>query len=92
VNDTNPYRTRDFSNEYSGSWDLTGLLAKDSSGVFIATPSSRIRPIDSAVSINNKSIMLGIQHHMASGGIIGTKGLGEGGQIIMLKPKNLPTS
>jgi hypothetical protein len=92
VNDTNPYRTRDFTSEYSGSWDLTGLLAKDSGGAFVATTSSRIRPIDATVSINNKYIMIGTQHHMISGGVIGTKGLGEGGQLIMLKPKGLPTA
>jgi hypothetical protein len=91
VTDSNPFRTRDLTNEYSGCWDLTGLLAKDSSGNFIATPSSKIRPINSTVSINNKSIMMGIQHHMSSGGVVGRNGQGEGGQVIMLKPKNLPT-
>jgi hypothetical protein len=58
---------------------------------FISLHKSRIRPIDATVSINDKCIMIGTQHHMISGGLIGTKGLGEGGQMIMLKPKGLPT-
>jgi hypothetical protein len=93
VSNTNPYYSRDDTNEYSGSWDLSGLLAKNADGSFkAATPSAKIRPIDATVSINDKLIMLGVQHHHASGGAVGTKRLGEGGQLIMMKPKNLPTA
>jgi hypothetical protein len=41
------------------------------------------------VAINNKLLMLGTQHHMSSAGVIAEKGLGQGGQLIMMKPKNL---
>jgi hypothetical protein len=86
------FSTKDNSTEISGSWDLTGLLVKNLDGSFKAQPGDRIRTFDDDVSINNKLIMLGTQHHMSSGGPIATKGLGEGGQLIMLKPKNLPTA
>jgi hypothetical protein len=92
VSTTGTYGTRDNSTEYSGAWDLTGLLVKNQDGTFKATPSSRIRQFDDDVSINDKLLMLGTQHHMSSGGPINTKGLGQGGQLIMLKPKGLPTA
>jgi hypothetical protein len=80
----------DVTSEYSGSWDLTGLLLKNVDGSFKASTTSRIREIDSQASINDKLIMLGTQPHYATGGVIAAKGLGEGGQLIMLKPKGLP--
>jgi hypothetical protein len=89
VSATNPLMASDNSTEASGSWDLTGLLAKNPDGSFKATTSSRVREIDSTIPINDKLIMLGTQYHLASGGGIGTKGVGEGGQLIMLKPKGL---
>jgi hypothetical protein len=87
-----PLLAKDVTCEYSGSWDLTGLLLKNGDGSFKASPTSRIREIDSQASINDKLIMLGTQPHYVTGGVIAAKGLGEGGQLIALKPKGLPTA
>jgi len=84
----NPFDNVDKTHEYSGCWDLSGLLLK-TNGSFAATSNSRIREFDSQVSINNKTLMIGTEMHYASGGVIGKNALGQGGQLLALKPKNL---
>ena len=87
-NVTNAFYQADRTHEYSGSWDLSGMLHK-SSGAFVANTTTKLRTIDSQVPINNKTIMIGADMHYVAGGVIGKNTLGQGGQILALKPKNL---
>jgi len=85
---TNNYLT---AHEFSGVIDLSGVLARDASGNWIATAGvgATKRMAERLVPINNKTIALGLQSHGLMGGIISAMAGDRGGQVFAYRP-NLP--
>lgn len=79
------------AHEFSGAIDLSGMLAKDASGNFIATAGvgATKRAVERTIPINNKTIAFGLQAHQLTGGIIRAMTGDRGGQIFAYQP-NLP--
>eukprot|EP00628_Pelagophyceae_sp_CCMP2097_P038960 CAMPEP_0184243318 /NCGR_PEP_ID=MMETSP0977-20130417/156_1 /TAXON_ID=483370 /ORGANISM="non described non described, Strain CCMP2097" /LENGTH=857 /DNA_ID=CAMNT_0026548577 /DNA_START=90 /DNA_END=2663 /DNA_ORIENTATION=- len=75
--------------EFSGSFDLSGVLARDAAGNFIASSGNGMskRAADMSATINDKTIAFGLQAHSLSAGIINTFSGDRGGQIYIGKPK-----
>ena len=75
--------------EFSGIIDLSGMLARDASGNWIATAGvgATKRMAERLVPINNKTIVLGMQAHQQTAGIIRAMGGDRGGQLYTYKPQ-----
>jgi hypothetical protein len=75
--------------EFSGLIDLSGMLARDASGNWIATAGvgATKRMADKLVPINNKTIAMGLQSHTLSAGIISAMAGDRGGQVYAYKPQ-----
>jgi hypothetical protein len=75
--------------EFSGLIDLSGMLARDASGNWIATAGvgATKRTADKLVPINNKTIAFGLQAHSLSSGIINAMAGDRGGQVYAYKPQ-----
>mgnify|MGYP000844124088 FL=1 len=75
--------------EFSGLIDLSGMLARDASGNWIATAGvgATKRMADKMVPINNKTIAMGLQSHTMSAGIISAMAGDRGGQVYAYKPQ-----
>ena len=85
--------SRATSHEFSGVFDLSGLLLKDEDGQFVLSASdtgAAKRAADRMVDINDKQIMVNLQAHSQNSGIIEAFQLDRGGQIYMIQPKNIP--
>lgn len=74
--------------EFSGVTDLSGMLAKDTSGNFIAVAGvgATKRAAERTIPINNKTIAFGLQAHNFDAGIIAAMSGDRGGQIYAYKP------
>jgi len=74
--------------EFSGATDLSGMLAKDANGNFIATAGvgATKRQAERMVNINNKTIAFGLQAHNLAGGIIHAMSGDRGGQLYAYTP------
>jgi hypothetical protein len=85
--------TRADGHEFSGVIDLSGMLARDANGNFIATAGvgATRRVAERNVPINNKTIAMGLQAHTFSGGIIAAMSGDRGGQVYAYQPQ-LPAS
>lgn len=82
------------SHEFSGVFDLSGLLVRDDAGAFVLSASddgAAKRAADRLVDINDKLIMVNVQAHSQNSGVLEAFQLDRGGQIFMIKPKNIPT-
>lgn len=79
------------SHEFSGIIDLSGMIAKDSSGNFIAKAGDGAskRAAEKMVNINDKILALGLQAHNLNAGIIAQFHGDRGGQVYAYQP-NLP--
>jgi len=78
------------THEFSGIFDLTGYLAKDSEGEFIVKAKDRghvKRQTDALVSINDHYILKGLQAHNYRAGPIASNGLDRGGQWMIYEPE-----
>ena len=75
--------------EFSGLIDLSGLLARDASGNWIAKAGvgATKRMAERMVPINNKTIVMGLQSHNLVGGIISAMAGDRGGQLYAYKPQ-----
>ena len=75
--------------EFSGVIDLSGMLARDASGNWIATAGvgATKRTAERLVPINNKTIAFGLQSHTLSAGIISAMAGDRGGQVYAYKPQ-----
>jgi hypothetical protein len=75
--------------EFSGVIDLSGMLARDASGNWIATAGvgATKRMAERMVPINNKTIAMGLQMHGLVGGIINAMAGDRGGQVYAYKPQ-----
>ena len=75
--------------EFSGVIDLSGMLARDASGNWIATAGvgATRRTADKMVPINNKTIAFGLQAHNLNSGIINAMAGDRGGQVYAYKPQ-----
>ena len=75
--------------EFSGVIDLSGMLARDASGNWIATAGvgATKRAAEKLVPINNKTIAMGLQVHGYTGGIINAMAGDRGGQLYAYKPQ-----
>jgi len=85
--------TRADGHEFAGVVDLSGMLARDANGNFIATAGvgATRRVAERNVPINNKTIAMGLQAHTYSGGIIAAMSGDRGGQVYAYQPQ-LPAS
>jgi len=79
------------AHEFSGLFDMSGLLRKDGKDFALEASDSgfRKREEDAKVGINDKYIMVGLQSHNFDGGVIGTFGGDRGGQWLCYQP-NIP--
>ena len=77
------------AHEFSGLIDLSGMLARDASGNWIATAGvgATRRMAERMVPINNKTIVMGMQAHQQTAGIIRAMGGDRGGQLYTYKPQ-----
>jgi hypothetical protein len=78
--------------EFSGVFDLSGLLVRDESGDFVLSASdtgAAKRAADRLVDINDKQIMVNLQAHSQNSGVLEVFQLDRGGQIFMIQPKNI---
>lgn len=78
------------AHEFSGVFDLSGLLAKDSHGnnfiVSADDPGYIKRQVEGMVAMNDKSILIGLQAHNFYGGVIKTFQGDRGGQWLVYNP------
>jgi hypothetical protein len=80
------------SHEFSGVFDLSGLLVRDDTGAFVLSASDdgwSKRAADRLVDINDKQIMVNLQAHSQNSGVLEVFQLDRGGQIYMIQPKNI---
>jgi hypothetical protein len=80
------------SHEFSGIFDLSGLLVRDDSGAFVlsaADTGAAKRAADRLLDINDKMIIVNLQASSQSSGYFEAFQLDRGGQIYMLQPKNI---
>lgn len=76
-------------NEFSGVFDLSGLVARGSDGDFVLSKSDTgkaKRDADAAVPINEKTIYLSLQAHNMDGGINEAFKADRGGQWLIFRP------
>jgi len=75
--------------EFSGLIDLSGMLARDASGnwIAIAGVGATKRTADKLVPINNKTIAMGLQAHNLFSGILSAMAGDRGGQVYAYKPQ-----
>lgn len=81
------------AHEFSGIFDLSGLLHRTSSGSFALKASDsgeEKRKEDAKVDIEDKYILLNLQCQNMAGGIIDVFNLDRGGQMLIYKP-DLPS-
>lgn len=77
------------SHEFSGIFDMSGLVAKNDDGSFMLSASdtgAEKRAADGSVSINDKYIIFGLQAHNLNTGVIDTFQCDRGGQWLIYKP------
>lgn len=76
------------THEFSGVIDLSGMLAMDASGAFLATAGDGYsrRQAEAAVPINEKIIAFGLQAHSINKGVISALRGDRGGQVYAFKP------
>jgi hypothetical protein len=77
------------ANEFSGAFDMSGLLRKNNNGQFALKASDngyQKRKNDARVSINDKYIMLGLQAHHMRAGVIDTFNADRGGHWLCYQP------
>ena len=72
------------ASEFSGVADLSGILKEGT-----ALGGAARRAAEATVSIEDKYIAVGLQHHSASGGVIEKFNLDRGGQVYIYKPDNI---
>ena len=72
------------ASEFSGVADLSGILKEGT-----ATGGAARRAAEATVSIEDKYIAVGLQHHAANGGVIQKFNLDRGGQVYIYKPDNI---
>ena len=80
------------SHEFSGVFDLSGLLLRDNTGAFVLSASddgAAKRAADRMVDINDKQILVNLQAHSQNSGVLDAFQLDRGGQIYMIQPKNI---
>lgn len=85
--------SRATSHEFSGIFDLSGLLLRDDSGAFVlsaADDGAAKRAADRMLDINDKLIIVNVQAHSQNSGYLEAFQLDRGGQVYVLKPKNIP--
>lgn len=82
------------SHEFSGLFDLSGLLIKDDTGKFLLSASgkgSEKRSNDAKVAMNDKYILVGLQAHNHKCGVVQAMQADRGGQWLVYQP-SLPSS
>ena len=81
------------AHEFSGVIDLSGMLAKDDNGNFLASAGvgATKRTVERTVPINNKTLAMGLQAHQLTAGIIAAMSGDRSGQLYAYKP-DLPAS
>ena len=80
------------AHEFSGVFDLSGLLVRDESGAFVLSADgtgAAKRAADRLLDINDKLIMVNVQAQSQSSGFLESFQLDRGGQLYMIKPKNI---
>ncbi|MEO1551723.1 MAG: calcium-binding protein, partial [Pseudomonadota bacterium] len=80
------------TSEFSGTWSLTGLLAKKADGSFYTMDElagTGLQEVAGSVPINEQMLMGVVQHRTASGGQVSDVQADRGGQIFMFQ-LNLP--
>jgi hypothetical protein len=83
------------SHEFSGIFDLSGLIAKDADGNFLisaADSGKAKRDADAATEINDKYIYLSLQAHNHDGGLVEAMRADRGGQWLVYQPQGIPTN
>jgi hypothetical protein len=81
------------AHEFSGIFDLSGLLYKENGKFYMNSTSTgkMKRDADAKVGINDKQIIINLQAHSMNGGVIEGYRTDRGGQIYMYKP-SLPAA
>jgi hypothetical protein len=82
--------SRDRTTEFSGTWDLSALVAKDASGNFLPiakTTGSELAATNAGVALNDKLLLGVIQHGGESGGQASDMMADNGGQLMILQLK-----
>ncbi|KAJ1634199.1 hypothetical protein T492DRAFT_611328 [Pavlovales sp. CCMP2436] len=78
------------SHEFSGTFDLSGLLKKDAYGKYMVKANAQQgvakRAADKLVAINDKLLMVGLQAHNLIGGVISAFNNDRGGQLYIYQP------
>ena len=81
------------AHEFSGSMDLSGMLAKDVDGNFIVQAGTgqgyATRQAEKMTAIDDKIIAMGLQAHNLHGGVIRAYNGDRGGQLFAYQPKLL---
>ena len=75
--------------EFSGVFDVSGLIAKDENGSFIVSSADTgvaKRATDREVGINDKYIVNVLQAHSLECGVVGAFNADQGGQWMIYKP------
>ena len=78
------------THEFSGVIDISGMLAKDASGKYIASAGNghSKRVAEAAVPIDEKMIAFGLQAHSINKGVISALRGDRGGQVFAYKPSS----
>jgi len=76
------------SHEFSGIFDLSGLLFKSGTSFYVSASDTgyKKRLADALVPINDKLIAIGLQAHSMSNGVIAGFRCDRGGQVLIYKP------
>lgn len=78
------------THEFSGVIDISGMLAKDASGKYIASAGNgrSKRMAEAMVPIDEKMIVFGLQAHSINKGVIAALRGDRGGQVYAYKPSS----
>jgi len=82
--------SRDRTTEFSGTWDLSALVAKDADGNFLPmakTTGSELAATNAGIALNDKLLLGTIQHGGESGGQAADMMADNGGQVMILQLK-----
>jgi hypothetical protein len=80
--------SRDRTTEFSGTWDLSALVAKDADGNFLPiaqTTGSELAGTNAGIALNDKLLLGVIQHGGESGGQAFAMMSDNGGQLMILQ-------
>jgi hypothetical protein len=83
------------SAEFSGTWNVTALVAKKADGTFYTEQELEgqgEQDVNESVSLAGSSLIGVVQHRTDSGGAVAEVKADAGGQVFLFSPENIPTN